>query len=66
MSPLEYPGWASLIVAIVIMISTVPILIFMIIGWPKDWRAKFHERLFTSIENYYPDPPKKTDDGLEY
>ncbi|XP_028405682.1 sodium-dependent neutral amino acid transporter B(0)AT2-like isoform X2 [Dendronephthya gigantea] len=66
LSPLKYPGWARFLVALVIMISTVPILIFMIIGWPKDWRAKFHNTLFSSIKNYYPDPPKKKDDNLGY
>ena len=66
LSPLEYPGWAKFLVALVIMISTIPILIFMIVRWPKDWRAKFHAKLFTSIENYYPDPPKKKDNVLEY
>ena len=66
LSPLEYPGWAKFLVALIIMISTIPILMFMIVRWPKDWRAKFHAKLFTSIENYYPDPPKRKDDVLEY
>ena len=53
---MEYPGWGQFLVAVVILFSTLPIFIFMVLKWPKNWKASFRKTFFTGINNYLPDP----------
>ena len=54
----EYPGWAVFIVVMIVLVSTLPILIWLIKDWPKNWRASFHKTFCTGLNNYLPDPKK--------
>jgi len=42
----------------IVLASTLPILIWMIKDWPKNWRASFHETFCSGANNYFPDPKK--------
>lgn len=55
----EYPGWAVFIIVVIVLASTLPILIWLIKDWPKNWRASFHKTFFTGLNNYLPDPRKE-------
>ena len=54
----EYPGWAVFIVVMIVLASTLPILIWLIKDWPKNWRSAFHKTFCTGLNNYLPDPKK--------
>jgi hypothetical protein len=53
---MEYPGWGQFLVALVILPSTLPILIFIVYNWPKTWKTSFYKTFFSGINNYLPDP----------
>ena len=52
----EYPGWAVFVVVMMVLVSTLPILIWLIKDWPKNWRASFHRTFISGLNNYLPDP----------
>ena len=56
---IPYPGWAIFVVVTIVLASTLPILIWLIKDWPKNWRASFHKTFFTGLNNYLPDPKKE-------
>ena len=43
----------------IVLASTLPILIWLIKDWPKNWRAGFHKMFCTGVNNYLPDPKKE-------
>ncbi|XP_078369233.1 sodium- and chloride-dependent GABA transporter 1-like isoform X1 [Oculina patagonica] len=53
-----YPGWAIFVVVMIVLVSTLPILIWLIKDWPKNWRTSFHKTFCTGANNYLPDPKK--------
>ena len=55
----EYPGWAVFIAVMMVLVSTLPILVWLIKDWPKNWRASFHRTFCTGLNNYLPDPKKE-------
>ncbi|KAM7440582.1 hypothetical protein ABFA07_010268 [Porites harrisoni] len=55
----DYPGWAVFIVVLIVLASTLPILIWLIKDWPKNWRTSFHKTFCTGVNNYLPDPKKE-------
>ncbi|XP_028405656.1 sodium- and chloride-dependent GABA transporter 2-like [Dendronephthya gigantea] len=54
--PMEYPGWGQFLVAVVILCSTLPIIIFLVWKWPKNWKTSFYNTFCSGINNYLPDP----------
>ena len=55
----EYPGWAVFIAVMMVLVSTLPILIWLIKDWPKNWRASFYRTFCTGLNNYLPEPMKE-------
>jgi len=58
LAEVEYPGWAKFFVATFILISMVPIVIFLIIHLvkhPQQWANGFRKR-FGNLREYLPDP----------
>ena len=55
----EYPGWAVFIVVVTVLASTLPILIWLIKEWPKNWRSAFRKTFCTGLNNYLPDPHRR-------
>ena len=53
-----YPGWAVFVILMIVLASTLPILIWLIKDWPKNWRASFHKTFCSGANNYLPDPQK--------
>lgn len=53
-----YPGWAIFVVVMIVLASTLPILIWLIKDWPKNWRASFHKTFCSGVNSYLPDPKK--------
>ncbi|XP_046853323.1 sodium- and chloride-dependent GABA transporter 1-like [Xenia sp. Carnegie-2017] len=51
-----YPAWGQFLVALVILIPTLLIIIFIIWKWPKDWKDKFYMTFCTGMNNYSPNP----------
>ena len=54
----EYPGWAVFIAVMMVLVSTLPILLWLIKDWPKNWRSAFHKTFCAGLNNYLPDPKK--------
>lgn len=55
----KYPDWAVFVLVMIVLVSTLPILIWMIKDWPKNWRQGFHKTFCTGVNNYLPDPKKE-------
>ena len=51
-----YPGWAVFIAVMMVLVSTLPILIWLIKDWPKNWRAIFYRTFCSGLNNYLPEP----------
>jgi len=51
----EYPWWAQLFAASLVLASVLPIPIYFIKNWPKGGFAKIKEHM-SNKANYYPDP----------
>ena len=47
------------VLVMIVLVSTLPILIWMIKDWPKNWRQGFHKTFCTGVNNYLPDPKKE-------
>ncbi|XP_032223156.1 sodium- and chloride-dependent GABA transporter 1 isoform X2 [Nematostella vectensis] len=62
LEPTEYPGWGVFLIVVIVLVSTLPVLIWLIKDWPKNWRQGFHKMLCTGYKNYLPDPPKDEND----
>ncbi|XP_074621803.1 sodium- and chloride-dependent GABA transporter 1-like [Acropora palmata] len=65
-----YPGWAVFIAVMMVLVSTLPILIWLIKGWPKNWRASFYRTFCSGLNNYLPEPwrqetPKVPHNGMK-
>ncbi|XP_031549325.1 sodium- and chloride-dependent GABA transporter 2-like isoform X2 [Actinia tenebrosa] len=54
----EYPGWAVFLVVLIVLVSTVPVLIWLIKDWPKNSARSFHRTFCSGLNNYAPDPKK--------
>ena len=68
-----YPGWAQFILVIFVLISMVPIFVFLIkhfVKNPGKWVQGFKKK-FANVIEYYPDPSyvdpsrRKTDMEME-
>ena len=53
-----YPGWGIFLVVVIVLVSTLPILIWLIKDWPRNWAQSFHKTFCTGLNNYLPDPKK--------
>ncbi|XP_067040112.1 sodium- and chloride-dependent GABA transporter 1-like [Acropora muricata] len=65
-----YPGWAVFIAVMMVLVSTLPILIWLIKDWPKNWRASFYRTFCSGLNNYLPEPwrqetPKVPHNGMK-
>lgn len=61
-----YPGWAVFVIVMIVLASTLPILIWIIKDWPKNWRTSFHKMFCTGLNNYLPDPKKEDEPEASY
>nr|QBP15011.1 solute carrier family 6 [Cyanea capillata] len=52
----EYPGWGKFLIVLVILVSTLPLLIWLVINWPKNWMEGFRKTFASGWANYHPDP----------
>ena len=53
-----YPGWAQFFLVVFVLVSMVPIFVFLVrdsVKYPEDWVEGFRKKLTNRVE-YYPDP----------
>ena len=71
---LFYPAWGQFFVAVVILLSTSPLVLWLLLDLyrrPKAWKEGFRKRLFSGYIEYLPDPSwldpsrRKSPDELE-